>query len=137
MSWLNVEKALMKSLTDLSLGFPIIQEGDSQERIDKAGASEFWLEVFNLPATTDPLDKNLADQYNGIYQVNINGKQSIGKGDILAVVDQIIANYKTGDIFTVNTCDVEINIASPGPATNDGSFFVIPISIEWFAYIAR
>lgn len=135
--WLNVERALMKSLTDLALGFPIIQENDSQERIAAAGASDFWLEVVDLIAPTEPLDKDMTDQYNGIFQINVNGKQGVGKGGILAIIDQIITNYKTGNIFTVNACDVEIDIASPGPATNDGSFFMIPISVEWFAYIAR
>ena len=138
MSWLAVEKALIKSLTDLSLGYPIIQEANSQERIDKAGASDFWLEVTNLPSETTPLDKNLADQYNGIYQISVYTRQlDEGKAGILAVLDQLRPNYQTGDSFTVDNCTVEIVSFTPSPMRLDGSFNVIDTSIDWFSYIDR
>ena len=67
MSWLAVEKALIRSVNDLALGLPVVQENDTTERKSNAGAAEIWLEVFNLPDDTFPLDKNLRYQLNGIF----------------------------------------------------------------------
>jgi len=137
MSWLAVEKALIRSVTGLSLGVPIIQENDTVERKGKQGASAIWLELFNLPADTTPLDKSLADQFNGIFQISIYGLQNKGKNSILTTLDTLLAAYKTGQQYTVDTCTIEIDSASPEPAREDGSYFIIDLSITWFAYIDR
>lgn len=137
MSWLAVEKTLIRSVTGLSLGVPIVQENDTVERKGKQGANTIWLEVFNLPADTTPLDKNLTDQFNGIFQISIYGLQNKGKGSLLSMLDTLLAAYKTGQQYTVDTCTIEIDSASPGPAREDGSYFIIDLSITWFAYIDR
>ena len=137
MSWLAVEKALIRSVNDLALGLPIVQENDTTERKSNAGAAEIWLEVFNLPADTFPLDKNLTDQFNGIFQISIYGKQNKGKNAILTTLDTLLDAYKTGQQYTVDTCVIEIDSASPEPAREDGSYFIIDLSITWFAYIDR
>lgn len=137
MSWLAVEKALVRSVTGLSLGVPIVQENDTVERKGKQGANTIWLEVFNLPADTDPLDKNLTDQFNGIFQISIYGLQNKGKGTLLSMLDTLLAAYKTGQEYTVDTCTIQIDSASPEPGREDGSYFIIDLSITWFAYIDR
>ena len=129
MSWLETEQALMQSLTGLSLGIPILQEGDSQERITKAQGSNNWLEVANLPAGSIALDKALSDQDNGIYQISVYGKKNIGKGSLLDLIDQIIPTYKTGKSFTNGLTEVNFESSAPSPMRPDGSFNVIDISI--------
>ena len=88
-SWLPVEKALINSIIDLGLPHPIIQENSTKKEIDIAQGEDFHLEVFNLPADTNPLTKAELDQYNGIFQISINGKINKGKGTILALVDTV------------------------------------------------
>jgi len=137
MSWLAIEKALIRSVTGLSLGVPIVQENDTVERKGKQGANDIWLEVFNLPAGTIPLDKSLVDQFNGIFQISIYGLQNKGKSVVLSMLDTLLPAYKTGQEYTVDTCTVEIDSASPEAPRPDGSYYIIDLSITWFAYIDR
>ena len=137
MSWAETEKALMQSLTGQALGFPIIQENDSQERIEKAQGNDFWFDVTNLPAATFSLDKQLSDQYNGTYQISIYGQKNRGKGLINDLVDTLVSNYKAGAVFTNTGNEVNIVIASPSKLKPDGSFVKIDLSIEYFVYVDR
>lgn len=137
MSWLSVEKALIKSFTSMALGYPIIQENEKEIAIKKAQGNDHWFEVFNIPADSEPLDKNLTDKYSGIFQINVNSKQNKGKGNALALVDQIVAHYVNGAEFTEDTCVIYIEIASQEPALNSGSYFTIPVSVRWFSFIGR
>lgn len=138
MSWLAVEQALTNSVDSMGLGYPIIQENDTEERKkDIQGGGEFWIEHFNLPAATEPLDKNLTDQYQGIFQISIYGQQNKGKGGILAILDQVLAFYLTGQEYTENTCTVQVFSSSPEVPRIDGSYYVIDLSVNWGAYIGR
>lgn len=137
MSWLAVEKALINSVIDQSLGYPIIQENATKIQIDEAQSSDFHLEVFNLPTDTDPMTKSELDQYNGVFQISINGKLNKGKAPILTLLDTILTEYKTGRVYTNSGCDIEIAIASPEPPRVNGSYYTADLSITWFAYISR
>ncbi len=137
MSWLAVEKALINSVIDLALPYPLIQENATKEQIAEAQGSDFHLEVFNLPSDTDAMTKNELDQYNGIFQISINGQLNKGKKDILTLLDTILAAYKTGQVYTNSGCNVEIAIASPEPPRPNGSYYTIDLSITWFSYITR
>ena len=137
MSWREVETALNASLDDLNLGYPLIGEGDTEGRFEAQNSNDFWIEVANLPATTQPLDKALADQYGGIYQVSIYGQTNIGKAAYWDLMDQIVPSYTTGTVYTSGQTDVNIISSTPSGLIPDGSFNVINISIEWFAFVGR
>lgn len=136
MSWLAVEKALVKSLSGLGLGYPIVQENDSIDRLEAAQSSALWLEIADLPAISDPLSKDGLQQYNGLFQISVYGQQNIGKSNILQVVDEILPNYVTGQTYSSDNCDIEIDSSYPTPATIDGSWYKIVLTINWFAYIS-
>lgn len=137
MSWLATEKAAIKSFTGLALGYPIIQENDTKERQKEAEGSDFWFEVFNLPASNEPLSKNTTDQYNSIFQINIYGQLNKGKAGVLALGDTVLAAYKTGQQYSDSGCTIEIDSSVPSPASPNGGFYLYPLSITWFAYIDR
>lgn len=136
-SWFPINKALINSIIDLGLPHPIIQENVSKKEIDVAQGEDFHLEVTSLPADTDPLTKAELDQYNGIFQISINGKLNKGTGTILALADTILNAYKTGQTYTNSGCEVEIDSSSMERPRPEGSFYVIDLSITWFAYIDR
>ena len=137
MSWAQTETALLDSLKGLSLGYPIVQENSTVERIKEAQGSDFWLDVTNLPAATFSLDKVLSDQYNGTYQISVYGQKNIGKGLMLGLIDTLVSNYKAGAVFTDVGTEVNIVIASPSNLKPDGSFVKIDLSIEYFVFVDR
>lgn len=138
MSWFAVEKALVASIDNMNLSHPIVQENVELERKQNIqNNNDFWIEHFLLPSGADPLSKDGLTEYNGVFQVSINGQLNKGKGGILQLADQILASYVTGEIYSNSGCDVNIYTSTIEPPREDGSFYVIDLSIEFGAYISR
>ena len=132
MSWYNTEIALQKKLTSLNLSQTIFFENLKEDSSVSA-----HIVSTNLPAETTALDKNLTDQYNGIYQVSIFDLTEKGKKDILETVDTILAAFKFGTRLVESGFNVFIEDSNPNPARVTGKYFVVDLSINYNAYIKR
>ena len=130
MSWYNVEQALQKHLNSLSLSPPIFYENKKED-----SSEGIHITVTNLPAATAALDKNLTDEYNGIYQISIFDLTNKGKKAILELSDTILAAFKFGVELVESGCNVFIEESNPNPARVTGKYFVIDLSINYNAYI--
>lgn len=132
MSWYNTELALQKKLVSLSLPQTIFFENVKED----SSIAEHIVAT-TLPAETSALDKNLTEQYNGIYQISIFDLTDRGKKDILETADTILAAFKFGLILVESGCNVFIEESNPNPARVTGKFFVVDLSINFNAYIER
>lgn len=130
MSWLTIEKILYAQLDGLGLGYPIVIENDTQ---DTSKLSLPYIEVYNLPAQTDTIDKNISERYNGIYQISIFTDLGKGKNQALTIADQVISGFMVNDLPVLNGCTVSIDNRSIDTARRDGKSYRVDISIEYFS----
>lgn len=132
MSWLAVEKALVQQIT--SLGYPVIQENDVE---DKSKQTPIFLEVYNIPAETETLDKCISERYNGIYQISVHGQLGEGKATLLGAVDNVLNAYAVNELPELDSCVVSIDSRSTNQAVRDGKFYRQDISIDYFALMSK
>ena len=134
MSWLAVEKSLYKQSNDAGLGYPIIIENQPE---DKSSESTPFIEVYNLPAITQSLDKCLSQRYNGVYQISVNVDLDKGKQNLLTIVDSVISVYNVNELAELDSCVVSIESRSVNTARRDGKFYRADISIDYFALMSE
>ena len=98
-------------------------------------ASGIYLRAFLLPATTDSLDIEGAHRlYTGVFQVSTVAQSGQGSG----AAEQIAADL--AELFPLNlrltSGSFIVQILSPcsrGPAVQDGSSYMIPVSFRYRA----
>lgn len=129
MSWLAAEKALYKQLKDASLGYPIILENDID---DKSKNAKPFIEVYNLPAQTETLDKCLSERYNGFYQISVFTELGKLKAECLSIADSILSAYRVNELPELDGYTVSIDSRSLDTARRDGEFYRCDISINYF-----
>lgn len=134
MSWVAVEKALIKQLIDIGLGYPIIIENDVE---DKAAETAPFIEVYNLPSDTQTLDKCLSQRYNGVYQISVFVDLGKGKSECLSIADTILDAYLVNELPELDSCVVAIDSRSLDESRRDGKFYRCDISINYFLLIGK
>lgn len=134
MSWLAVEKSLYKQLSDAGLGYPIIIENQPE---DISAESVPFIEVYNLPSTTETLDKSISQKYNGIYQISVSTELGKGKEALLTIVDSVLSAYTVNELSELDSCVVSIESRSVNTARRDGKFYRADISIDYFALMSE
>ena len=132
MSYYAIEKALYAQLKPI--GLTIIQENES---INETKQATPFIEVYNLPAATETLDKCLADRYNGTYQVSVFDSVDKMKGETLEIVDQVLELFYVNELPELDNVTVAIDSREMGLARRDGGFFRCDISINYFTLNSR
>lgn len=94
---------------------------------------ETYLRAFMLPAETVSQDlKGDHRRFLGIFQVSIVTPINAGPGAALALVDALNTHFPMNGRYTSGSVTVQIvGPASPAPAIQEESHFIIPVSIRY------
>jgi hypothetical protein len=94
---------------------------------------ETYVRAFMLPAETVSQDlKGDHRRYLGVFQVSIVTPINSGPGAALALVDSLNTQFPMNGRYTSGAVTVQIvGPASPAPAIQEESNFVIPVSIRY------
>lgn len=97
--------------------------------------SELWLQMFNLPASTDPVTvgEGGEDNYEGVLQIDISCPLNQGTGSITQKADEIAKDFAAGKVFTYNGTNVSIRGSSLSPGRVAGGFYKVSLSIRYYA----
>ena len=100
-------------------------------------AGEVYLAEALIPATTLSVgvSDTSANNYGGIYQVSVYTPLGTTKGAGLAAVQSVLDAFTKGLRLTYDGVTVTILNASQAPALIIGDRWVIPISIEYRAFV--
>lgn len=94
-------------------------------------ADGHWLEFWFIPP--EPFQKELfreaRNRYIGLVQINIIVPNNIGTSAINARYETIAKQFRRGDIFN----GVRIAKTYRDPASIDGDYYLVPVTIEWEA----
>lgn len=94
---------------------------------------ETYVRAFLLPAETVSQDlKGDHRRYLGVFQVSIVTPINSGPGAALALVDSLNTQFPMNGRYTSGAVTVQIvGPASPAPAIQEESHFVIPVSLRY------
>jgi hypothetical protein len=100
--------------------------------IGNAWLRSFLMEGRPMPATigVDGLNKQV-----GVFQVDVLFAAGEGWGDCKAMADTVCALFKRGTSMTQGTSRVLVEGSGPGPATTDGQWYRIPVSVYYMAFV--
>lgn len=145
----DIDKTLRTALSNLGLldnldgTLQLIGENTGfNPETDLGIGVDTWAETFQLPAGVDSMMKGTggfpaADENIGIFQVTVFTRNTNdGSTELETLVDLIATEFTHGKIFT-DFQEVHIQNTSRNNGRNEGGFFQIDVSINWFAYVDR
>ena len=134
---LYLSKALSKHLSTMTPSFPIAWENVNYTPVNGVPYLATWL----LPIAVQPitLGPSYWEEFSGIFQVTCVYPAGKGTNDAKTKAAAIKTRFKRGTSFTYNNLTVKIEKAYPGSGyySEDGSWYRIPVSIEYFAYASN
>lgn len=74
------------------------------------------------------------DEHRGLFQIDVFAEA--GVGPVTTLPDQIANAFKRGSTHTFNGVDVRVRSASQDPARREGSWWIIPVIIRYYAFTA-
>jgi len=125
----DIQAALDNRLNTISGGYDIAWPNVPYEPT----ANETYLRPTFLPAATEQVglgDTGL-DRTDAIYQVDVFTGAGSGR---TAIPDSVADHFKRGTTLTYNGTNVRISGVSILPATIDGSWQIVPVSINFYSY---
>lgn len=102
--------------------------------VDENGNS-YWYELYFIPAVPVQVELGTSGRtkWIGILQVNVCIPKNDGMQPLYDRFDSIANLYRSGANFD----GVRISRTYRSSALDDGDFYVLPVSIEWWAYLER
>lgn len=98
-------------------------------------SSGLYLRAFLLPATTDSLDlEGVHRLYTGVFQVSIVAQSGQGSGAVEQLATDLAAEFPLN--LRLASGEFAVQIIAPcsqGPAIQDGSSYLIPVSFRYRA----
>ena len=83
------------------------------------------------------LGQNGCDRHDGVFQISLYFQENVGNITALTKADEVASVYKSGSVLTYNGVDVTIESIGIAQGLNDGPWFIIPISINYYSFIRR
>jgi hypothetical protein len=136
MSMYLVTQALTESFINLALGITVVFENVNTDPPNDA----IFCTLTTLPAIAESLGKRPvgdADQTDGIFQASFYAPSGTGYGEILQLVQTVLDFYKHTTVLTKDTQEVQIQNSGRNGGRNEDGWYIIDVSIEFFAYIDR
>ena len=95
-----------------------------------------FLRATNLPATTQQASLGTSGQekHEGIFQVDVFSPVDRAQANSLAEADAVANYFQRGTTLTYNGVNVRIYTSSHGSGTRDGSWFILPVFIDYASY---
>jgi len=133
-AFLDISAALDANLNTLALAnnIPVAWENSSYTPV----TGRAYLRATLLPADTDGLGlaDNSTDEHLGIYQVDVFAPIDTGKGQAVMLADSIADQFKRGTELIYNGVKVRIKTVSRSTGSRDGSWFIVPVYIQYYSF---
>ena len=136
MSLYQVSQALTESFINLGLGITIAHENVNT---DPDNDVPFVTLTF-MPTMAESLGKASvgdADQTNGIFQASFYVPSGTSTGAVMQLVDTVLQFYKHTATLIKDTQEVQIQNSGRNVGRNEEGWYVVDVSILFFAYIDR
>lgn len=131
MSYQKARKALDTRLATVS-GLEVFYE--NTDASSPEGEVYATTAMLNREPETGSVGQGGYDRIGGVYAVNVHAHRNTGSGESIGVAEQILAAFSRGQQITADGFTITIERAWVGPSFQDGSRFVTPCSIIWFAF---
>ncbi|QIW90752.1 UNVERIFIED_ORG: hypothetical protein GCAPEGMB_00433 [Vibrio phage V07] len=135
MIYLDLEQALIGALK------PHIPNGVnvSWPNAELSKKGEVWFDVDNLFSDDVPITGGDSgeNEIRGILQVLVKVKPNVGAKVALTHATNIARKFKAGSGVTHGNAHPVFRGAKPGPAFTSGEYYVVPLSINYYARYSR
>lgn len=131
----------MSAFTDISaaldghtvgLSTPTAWENKDYEPIN----GTLYIRPTILPAETRQaeLGSSAIDDNFGVYQIDVISQAGNGKSSAIIKADAVADRFARGTVLTYNGVNVRIGNVSRGSGRRDGSWFVLPVFINYQSF---
>lgn len=133
-AFLDISAALDVNLNTLATANSIDVAWENEGYTPVTGIA--YLRATLLPADTAGVGMadNSSDEHLGIYQVDVFTPTDDGKGQAVNLADDIADQFKRGTELTYNGVTVRIKTVSRSSGSRDGSWFIVPVSIQYYSF---
>lgn len=135
MAYLDIHKALTKSVIDLSLGLPIAHEDSDFDPEGFSGNQFLQLDILYDEQTT--VTKTNLDDVDGFMQITNRTKSGLGVGLTYALVDALNTAYPHAKKFTSGTQVVNIQNIDVNKRGNINGWYTTDITINFWTDLTR
>ena len=128
----DIQMLLETQLNSLGLGFPIAWDNTDFT----PNPTTLWLSPSILPAGGQAagLGYNAQNRHDGIFQITVFAPARDGHALGMSIADQIATGFKRGMSFTTGNTVLRVISISRNTSIEDGDWFQVPVSIQFFAY---
>lgn len=135
-TFVDINNALVKPIVD-NAGFGI--EFNYENKNTKPAIKTPFGQCFLLPVQPEQaaLGQDGCDEHSGVFQISLRYPENQGNIAALTKADEIASVYKSGAVLTYNGVNVTIESIGIGQALNDGPWFLVPITINYYSFIRR
>ncbi len=138
--WSNIEGALVEALvTEFTTEYPLIFENEPEtDGTAKAPEGNTHMEAFLLPGETQNIEVSDGGKQRaiGVFQVTIRTPLYQGKYEMNTIRDRIVDTaYLRNKVLTRSGTNVRILTSVPEQSSEIGSFYTMPVTINWQADI--
>ena len=136
-TFLNINNALVKPIMDNSsfgIEFNFENKSTTNNPVDQPSARCFLIPV---QPNQVALGQDGCDRHDGVFQISLFYPENEGNIAALNKADEIAQTYKSGTVFSFGGDNVTIESIGISQGLNDGPWFVVPITINWYAFIRR
>lgn len=135
-TFVDINNALVKPIIDNS-GFDL--EFNYENKAIDPNIKTAFGKCFLLPIQPEQtaLGQDGCDQHTGVFQISLYFPENIGNIKTLTKADEIASVYKSGAVLTYNGVNVTIESIGISQGLNDGPWFIIPITINYYSFIRR
>lgn len=132
MSHTKISNALSEHLQALPSAPPIAYENSGYSPTEGTA----YIAEHYLPAETSPV--GLADSdsndFTGVYQIDVRTSLDDYKKEGNDIADAVLSHFKRGTVMTFDGQSVVVQSASRAQGRPSGSWWFIPVSINWRAF---
>ena len=136
MALIDIDGALIKGYTDLSMGLDTAYEG---EEFAPPTNGDDWAAVFIVPAVTDfnSLGVNGTDLHTGFMQIDFNTKHGTGRSALIAYAQTIRDEFVGGKGYTRSTQNVRITNTERSSVREADGWMRLSVTVNWEAETTR
>lgn len=74
------------------------------------------------------------NKHTGIYQINVNTPLNVGSGPALVIADAVAEEFKRGTKLDAGSFEITIKKVFVSKSIKDNTHYMIPVTIQFYAY---
>ena len=131
----KIDSALIQAFVDGAFSLAYTTENRAYEPTAGTPWAELYI-IQNQPSVSS-LGQDGYDSTDGFLQINLNYPQGEGSGTAKQKATAIRDYFLAGTRFTYSGQEVVIFSCGRGPSRNVDSWYQIPVTVYWRAWVAR